>query len=105
MSTRDDSDKATGLIVNHWPSLPSITLNLAKKSSQVYLAQRGHDLSYRLVGDRPTRSSSSPGASAEQPILASPARRSPGRIPPHQGFRGGHDGTRTRDLYRVMVAL
>ena len=29
----------------------------------------------------------------------------PRRIAPDQGFSGGHDGTRTRDLYRVMVAL
>ena len=40
----------------------------------------------------------------EHPTITSQTRRSPGRIAPHQGLRGGHDGTRTRDLYRVMVS-
>jgi integrase len=31
--------------------------------------------------------------------------RSPGRTASNQGFVGGHDGTRTRDLQRVMLAL
>lgn len=39
--------------MTHRPSPPSITLKLAKQSSQGYSAQRGHDLSYRLVGAQP----------------------------------------------------